>query len=101
MSQIHQRFEHGLGLPQARALAQAWVQKAAPALGLSVQHTQGDQEDMIRFERSGVNGALRVSGSVLEVDIQLGLMMKPLKPMIEAEVQKGLARAIEKAAGQA
>jgi putative polyhydroxyalkanoate system protein len=56
---------------------------------------------MIRFERSGVNGALRVSGSVLEVDIQLGLMMKPLKPMIEAEVQKGLARAIEKAAGQA
>lgn len=101
MSEIHLHKDHDLGLEKARALARHWVEEGAPRLGLAVKVEPGDQQDTIHFDRMGVEGRMQVSGSGFDLDIKLGMMMSAFKPMVEAEIERNLARAIEKASGSA
>lgn len=101
MSEINYQRSHTLGLDKARALAKEWVAGAAGQLGLSCDHQEGADQDTITFERMGVKGTMQVSGTEFALKIKLGMMMAPLKPMIEAEVNKSLGRIIEKAQGLA
>lgn len=99
MSDIHIRREHTLGLAKARELATQWIDGASKKMGLTCQHVPGDQQDVIKFERSGVEGQMLVSGDAFELTAKLGLMMKALKPMIEGEIDKNLQKLLERGAG--
>lgn len=101
MSDINYQQSHTLGLEKARTLAKEWVAGAAGQLGLSCDYQEGAEQDTVTFERMGVKGTMQVSGTEFDLQIKLGMMMAPLKPMIEAEVNKSLGRIIEKAQGLA
>ncbi len=100
MADINISRPHSLGLPAARELANKWMEGAAQKMGLTCSLVSGETEDQIKFERSGVTGVMKVRGDALELEAKLGLMMKALKPMIEAEIDKNLTRLLEKAGGQ-
>ena len=74
-------------------------QWAAAKMGLTCKHQEGAEQDVISFERSGVNGTMTVTANSFDVNIKLGLMMKAFKPMIEAEIAKNVSRMVEKASG--
>ncbi len=101
MSDVTFQQSHTLGLEKARELAQKWVDTSASQLGLSCQHQQGADQDTITFERMGVKGTMKVTGTEFDLSIKLGMMMSALKPMIEAEVAKSLGRLIEKSQNRA
>ena len=105
MSDVTFQQSHTLGRDKARELASQWVATSAAQLGLNCDHQQGADQDTITFERMGVKGTMKVTGTEFDLSIKLGMMMSALKPMIEAEVAKSLGRLIEKsqnrAAGQA
>lgn len=99
MSDIKLQQSHALGLDKARELTQQWLKDATHQLGLTCQVTQGETEDTVTFERSGIKGTMLVSGSNFDLQVKLGMMMSAFKPLIEAEVNKNLSRMIEKASG--
>jgi putative polyhydroxyalkanoate system protein len=101
MSDVNFQQSHSLGLEKARGLAKEWVERSASKMGLSCQYQEGADQDTISFERMGVKGTMKVTGTEFDLQIKLGMMMAALKPMIEAEVTKSLGRIIDKAAGQA
>ncbi|WP_374593952.1 polyhydroxyalkanoic acid system family protein [Aquabacterium sp.] len=98
MADIHIRREHTLGLDKARELATQWIDGASKKMGLTCQHQPGDQQDLIKFERSGVEGQMVVSANAFELTAKLGMMMKPLKGMIEGEIDKNLQKLLERGA---
>lgn len=100
MSDIHIRREHTLGLDKARELATYWIEGASKKMGLTCKHEPGAQQDVIKFERSGVEGQMVVTADAFELTAKLGLMMKALKPMIEGEIDKNLQKLLERGAGK-
>ena len=92
MSDIEHHQAHNLGLAKARELAQRWVNDGAQQFGLDCQCTQGDEQDTITFERMGVKGTMLISGTSFDLTVKLGMMMSALKPMIEAELAKTMAK---------
>ena len=99
MSEINLQQSHDLGLDKARQLALDWMSEGAGQLGLSCQREEGATQDTISFERMGVNGRMVVSGEHFDLQVKLGMMMSAFKPLIEAEIAKNLARAVQKASG--
>ncbi len=99
MSEIKFQHAHSLGLDKARELAVKWIDDASRKMGLTCKHVQGATQDTVTFERSGVKGTMLVSGTSFNLDVKLGMMMAAFKPVIESEIAKNLASAIEKASG--
>ncbi len=48
------------------------------------------QGDTLHFARSGVDGFIAVNGNEVHVSARLGLLLAPLKPTVEAEIQRKL-----------
>ncbi|MCB9667303.1 MAG: polyhydroxyalkanoic acid system family protein [Myxococcales bacterium] len=86
----------GIDIRRAHTLGKDAARKAADALSteltnkLQVQsHWEGD---VLKFERTGAKGQVAVSDSLVHVSVELGLMLRPLKGAIEAQVNKYLDR---------
>ncbi|MGH6646057.1 polyhydroxyalkanoic acid system family protein [Aquabacterium sp.] len=99
MADIKIQRSHALGMDKARALALDWMNGDAKQLGLTCTLQQGENEDIIQFERMGVTGQMTVRPDAFELDTKLNMMMAPLKPLIESEIDKNLARILAKAEG--
>ncbi|MBW6495731.1 MAG: polyhydroxyalkanoic acid system family protein [Burkholderiaceae bacterium] len=84
MAELRIRREHGLGLPEARKAAQ----RVADELAGAFQMTSAWDGDILRFSRSGVEGALSVTADHVEVVARLGMLVAMLKPQIEARVKR-------------
>jgi putative polyhydroxyalkanoate system protein len=80
--------EHGLSPSTARAAAQKVADKLAADYGLSCQW----DGDVLRFERSGVEGALTLEETRAAVRIQLGFLMGAFAPAIEAKVAESMKK---------
>ena len=81
-TKIHVVRTHTLGKEKAREVALKIAERMKDKAQVSY-HVQGD---VIVMERSGVKGHLRIRETDMEVDIELGLMMRPMKGMIETKV---------------
>ena len=99
MADIKIQRSHALGMEKARALARSWMDGDAKQLGLTCTLQQGDHEDIIQFERMGVNGQMTVTPDTFGLEVKLGMMMSAFKPLIESEVDKNLASILAKAGG--
>lgn len=99
MADIKVQRSHALGMDKARLLAREWMEGDAKKLGLTCTLKQGEALDVIEFERMGVTGQMNVSADTFGLDVQLGMMMAPLKPLIESEIDKNLAAILAKAQG--
>ena len=90
MADIHIEREHSLGLREARKIAWAWAERVEADYGMQCTYEEGEDCDTVYFSRSGVSGTLQVLGEQFELQARLGLLLRPFKRDIEAEVVREL-----------
>jgi len=86
MPKIDIRRPHQLSIPDARAV----VDKVAPKMREKFATESQWQGDTLKFSRSGVNGTIAVAADAILVHAELGLMLSPMKGMIEQEIRNKL-----------
>lgn len=86
MPKIDIRRPHQLSITEARAVVDKVAARMQEKFGMTGQW----QGDTLRFSRSGVNGAIAVGSEVIHVTAELGLMLAPLKGMVEEEIRRKL-----------
>jgi len=86
MAKIDIRRPHGKTIAEARAVVDKVAARMNEKLG-----TEGSwQGDTFNFARSGVKGSIAVSASDVHVTAELGMMLSPMKGMIEKEIGQKL-----------
>lgn len=88
MADIHIVQEHTLGKDAARAAAQQVADKLAGEYGLGCRW----DGDVLRFTRSGVEGALTLDDQRAAMRIKLGLFAMPFASAIEAKVAQNMRK---------
>ena len=86
MPDIHIHREHQLGLHKARKIAFSWAEKAEKKFDMECTYEEGDTQDTLHFNRSGVKGTLLVDASQFEMRAQLGFLFGAFKDRIESEI---------------
>lgn len=89
MADINIVQEHSLAPEQARAAAQQVADKLAEQFELAVRW-EGD--DVLRFERSGVNGALTLRPNQAQLQIALGFPISMMASQVEAKVSEKMRK---------
>lgn len=80
--------EHSLSPAAARTAAEQVAQRLAAEFGLACKW----DGDVLRFERSGVDGDLRLEGQNASLRIRLGMLMSAFAPAIEAKVAEKMRK---------
>lgn len=86
MPNIDIRQPHQLSLAEARAKVDHVAARMREKFAMDSQW----DGDTLRFSRSGVKGAIAVGADAVEVHAELGMMLSPLKGMVEQEIQRKL-----------
>lgn len=86
MSQIDIHARHTMSREDAQAAADALSQDLAEKFGIEY----GWDEDVICFERSGVNGEIAVTDEEIHIQAKLGFMLAILQGPIEQEITRYL-----------
>jgi putative polyhydroxyalkanoate system protein len=88
MSDIKMIKYHSLPLNKAKAL----VQKAADDLGAEY-HLQSEWHgDTLRFQRSGVQGQMKVTATEIHLDVTLGFLYKMFKAKFVENIERNFDR---------
>ncbi len=88
MSDIKISRKHRLGIKKARVAAQKVANDLSSAYGMTSEW----EGDVLKFHRSGVNGALTVSKDAVHVDAKLGLLLSAFKSKIEEHINDNFDR---------
>jgi len=88
MSDISFTQEHSLSPPAARAAAQSVADKLSEKYGLQCRW----EGDVLRFERSGVEGALTLGEREAALRIKLGFLMGAFASTIEQKVVESMRK---------
>jgi len=86
MARIDIQREHHLEAAQARAV----IDKVAARLGEKFGTTSRWEGDTLRFERAGVKGGISLEPALVRVQAELGMLLSPMKGMIEQEISRKL-----------
>lgn len=90
MADIHIEREHNLDFATARSYAKAWLQKANDKFDLSVAYQEGDNQDTVKIQKSGVDATATLTAEKIIFEAELSFLAKPLKGMITSGVEDGL-----------
>ena len=90
MSKIHITREHSLGLADARKLAFRWAEVARQHLAMKCTYEEGEDADLLRFDRPGAHGQLLVTASEFVLDAKLGLLLGAFRHRIRSEIVNNL-----------
>ena len=90
MADIHIVREHALGLLQARKLAFRWAEVAEEKAEMECTYEEGKTSDLVRFERPGASGTLKVTKDRFTLEAKLGLLLGMFKGRIESEIVENL-----------
>ena len=101
MADLHLHRDHTLGLARARKVALKWAEEVEEKLEMECTIIEGDDEDVLEFKRSGVDGRMVVAADHFDLEARLGFLFKPFLPTIEAEVSKQLDAALAKESAKA
>jgi putative polyhydroxyalkanoate system protein len=88
MADINIVQEHRLAPEQARVAAQQVADKLAEQFELACRW----DGDVLRFERSGVNGSLTLRPNQAQLQIALGFLFSAFSPQIEAKVSEKMRK---------
>lgn len=88
MADISITQQHNLSRDAARAAAQKVADKLAGEYGLSCRW----DGDVLRFERSGVEGSLALENSQAALHIKLGFLMSAFAATIEHKVAESMRK---------
>jgi putative polyhydroxyalkanoate system protein len=87
MPSIDIRRPHRLSAAQAHAV----IDQVAARMREKFQlQTQWQSDDTLSFERSGISGKIAIGANEIHVSAQLGMLLSPLKGMIEQEIGRKL-----------
>ncbi len=101
MADLNLHRDHTLGLARARKVALKWAEDVEAKLDMACTIIEGDDEDVLEFRRSGVDGRMIVAATYFDLEARLGFLLKPFLGTIEAEVSKQLDEALAKEAAKA
>ncbi|MBW8759670.1 MAG: polyhydroxyalkanoic acid system family protein [Burkholderiales bacterium] len=73
-----------------------WAEDVESKLDMECTMIEGDDEDVLEFTRSGVDGRMTIAATFFDVQAKLGFLLKPFLGTIEAEVRKQLEEALAK-----
>lgn len=90
MPDIQITRDHALGLAEARKVAFKWAEQAEEKFDMQCTYEEGRASDLVSFTRSGVNGTLKVTDKVFELEARLGFLLGAFKDRIEGEITKNL-----------
>lgn len=86
MADIDIKRAHNLGLKAARAAADKMADHLGRKFGL-----EGDWSgNTLNFQRPGVNGSLAIDDKDLRLVVNLGMLLKMMRPSIEGAVNEQL-----------
>lgn len=77
---------------QSRKQARAAVERVADKIQQRFEVGCAWDEDTLQFNRSGVNGEIRVLEEEIHVLVNLGFLLSALRGPIESEIQRYLER---------
>ena len=86
MSKIDIRRRHGQSHKAAKAAVDKTVAEIAKKFGV---HSEWEG-DTLHFQRSGVNGFIKVNKADVHVTAELGFLLGAMKGVIEAEIERQL-----------
>ncbi|SFS14782.1 putative polyhydroxyalkanoic acid system protein [Dyella sp. OK004] len=86
MPKIDIRRPHQLSMAEARAVVDKVATRMQEKFGMSGQW----QGDTLSFSRPGVSGSIAVEKEAIQVKAELGMMLAPLKGMVEDEIRRKL-----------
>jgi putative polyhydroxyalkanoate system protein len=86
MPKIDIRRPHQLSRDEARAVVDKVAARMREKFGIE-GHWQGDT---LSFSRSGASGSIAVADDAIQVKVELGMMLSPLRGMIEQEIHRKL-----------
>lgn len=101
MADVNLHRDHTLGLARARKVAMKWAEEIEQKLEMDCTMIEGDDEDVLEFKRSGVDGRMIVAATHFDIEAKLGFLFKPFAATIEAEAGKQLDEALAKEAAKA
>lgn len=81
---------HHLGLKKARRIAWQWAEQVEAEFDMQCTVEEGKDEDLVRFERTGVTGSLRVTAEAFDLEARLGFLLGAFQKTIEAEIERNL-----------
>jgi putative polyhydroxyalkanoate system protein len=77
---------HDLGVAKAKRLAETLARKLQDEFG-GTYTWKGNE---LRFQRPGASGSVKVTKDSVQVRVELGLLLTPLRARIEREIGAGL-----------
>jgi putative polyhydroxyalkanoate system protein len=86
MPKIDIRRPHQLSIEEARAVVDKVAAGMQEKFGMAGQW----QGDTLQFSRPGVSGTIAVDSDAIQVKADLGMMLAPLKGMVEQEIRRKL-----------
>ena len=86
MPTIDIRRPHQLSISEARSMVDKVAARMHEKFGMDGRW----QDDTLLFSRPGVTGSIVVGSDAIQVKAQLGLMLAPLKGMVEQEIRRKL-----------
>jgi putative polyhydroxyalkanoate system protein len=86
MPRIDIHRPHQLSIPEARAVIDKVAARMHEKFGMDGRW----QDDTLLFSRPGVSGSIAVGSDAIQVKAELGLMLAPLKGMVEQEIRRKL-----------
>lgn len=86
MAKIHLTRAHQFDQQSVRDKIQELANKLETKLSAKYQW----EKDRLVFKRSGANGFIKISDRELEIEVQLGMLLRPLKASIEKTITEYL-----------
>jgi putative polyhydroxyalkanoate system protein len=80
------RRHHDLGLAKAKRLAGKLARKLCSELG-GTYTWKGNE---LHFQRTGASGTVTVTKDSVQIRVELGLLLRPLRGRIDREIRAGL-----------
>ncbi|MGB5260908.1 MAG: polyhydroxyalkanoic acid system family protein [Gammaproteobacteria bacterium] len=90
MSNIHIKRSHNLPRDEARAR----VEEIARDLKKKLNADYAWKGDSLRFQRTGASGSIDVNEEFIDINIQLGMMLSPMKAKIEKSIREHMTVAL-------
>jgi putative polyhydroxyalkanoate system protein len=84
LSEIVVRRHHDLGLARAKRLAETIARRLRDDYGGTYVWTG----DCLQFERTGASGRITVAPHAVEVRVDIGFLLSPLRGRIEREIRE-------------
>jgi putative polyhydroxyalkanoate system protein len=98
MPDIKLHRAHNLGLPKARKLAWQWAEHVEKKFDMACTVIEGEEGDVVEFERSGCKGTLTVAPDHFDLHAKLGFLLGAFSGTIQAEIEKNLDELLAKSA---